>query len=189
MKQHKPLAGQASLIPSLCKHLLTVLLFFLSDVYCHWWMYLFLVLNSPLQRFYSVCETEVEAGPPILCLFFVLKISSWESKRTKQPLTRMCEGDIFGIFFFQHNDGLWHFNIIFLSCIWQSVSLFYVSHSVGVLCPYVCEFSLNVHRGDELWPLCVSMDTGRTPWPACATWRLLYLFIELFLGVAILPLF
>lgn len=29
-------------------------------------MYLFLVLPSPLQRISSVCETEVEAGPPFL---------------------------------------------------------------------------------------------------------------------------
>lgn len=68
------------LIQSWCKHLLTVF-FFYQNVYCQWWMYLFLVLPSPLQRICSVCETEVEAGPPLFfVLFFLLRISSWESK-------------------------------------------------------------------------------------------------------------
>lgn len=41
-------SGWPGLIQSWCKHLLTV--FFLSNVYCQWWMYLFLVLPSPLQK-------------------------------------------------------------------------------------------------------------------------------------------
>lgn len=48
---------------------------FLSNVYCQWWMYLFLVLPSPLQRICSVCETEVEAGPPFF--FFFVCFSFW----------------------------------------------------------------------------------------------------------------
>lgn len=50
--------------------------------------------------------------------------------------------------------------------------------TMGVFCPCVLEFSLNDCTPGELNfnPLCVSVDTGRTLWPACAERRLLYLF-------------
>lgn len=157
MKQHKPLAGQASLIPSLCKHLLTVLLFFFF-IRC---------LLSLMNVFIS--------GPELTSSKILLSVWDWGGGRTPYFMFIFCFGDFklriktyktainqnmwrwhFWDFFFQHNDGLWHFNIIFLSCIWQSVGLFYVSHSVGVLCPYVCEFSLNVHQGRwTLTPVCI----------------------------------
>lgn len=71
------------------------------------------------------------------------------------------------------------FKIFFLSYTWQSVGfLFQVIHYGCFFCPCVREFSLNDCAPGELNfnPLCVSVDTGRTLWPACAERRLLYLF-------------
>lgn len=57
-------------------------------------MYLFLVLPSPLQRFFSVCEIEVEAGPSIFFYFsfkdFKLRIKKLRHK-TAIKLTFLWE--------------------------------------------------------------------------------------------------
>lgn len=94
------------------------------------------------------------SGPELTSSKILLSVWDWGGGRTPYFMFIFCFGDFklriktyktainqnmwrwhFWDFFFQHNDGLWHFNIIFLSCIWQSVSLFYVSHSVGVFVP------------------------------------------------------
>lgn len=88
-------------------------------------------------------------------------------------------GENWFFFFVTETQRKWSmaFNIFFLSYNWQSVGfLFHVIHH-GCLCPCVLGFSLNDCTRGELnfYPLCVSVDTGRTLWHACAEWRLLYL--------------
>lgn len=119
---------------------------FLSNVYCQWWMYLFLVLPSPLQRIRSVCETEVEAGPPFFCFCF----EDFKLRIKNETQNIAINHNLWSWLFFFSWEILFFptqrkwsmaFNIFFLSYTWQSVGFLF--HVWVFFYPCVLEFSLN----------------------------------------------
>lgn len=151
LQQHKPLAGLASLIPSWCKHLLTVLLFFL--------FFFIKCLLSVMNVFIS--------GPELTSSEILLNVWDWGGGRTPILFEFFCFGDFKLRIKMRYKtepltiicEGLWEF--LFPTQWWcmafyssfsvvQSASLVYVSLSMGVFVPMYLSFHWMCTRGVEL---------------------------------------
>lgn len=198
-------AAQTSGWPGLIQKLLqtlidSVLFFFLSNVYCQWWMYLFLVLPSPLQRITLSVWDWGGGRTPLFFLFcfflFVLRIWSWESKmRHKTAINHdlwswLFVGELI-LFFPTQRKWSMAFSIFFLSYTWQSVRfLFHVIHYGCLFFARVFFLSshwMTAHQGSWTLTPCVCLWTRAGHWDLPVQKGGYCIFSSLlFLGVAML---
>lgn len=173
---------QTTLAQTLIDSVLSLLFFFffksLSNVYCRWWMYLFLgPASTSLKNFLSVRDW-VGGRPPFFFIVFLFwRLSSWilnelQSIAINHNLWRLSLWENWCIFFLSNLK-----KIVYGIYTWQSVEFLFQLFNYGwcFLPTLSWVLSDRTQRGSEPWLPCVFVrGPGQDHVAACVGWRLLY---------------